>query len=65
MNDYTNAAKGNIFVLTEQGYNATPDHVKPERAVGKPVFSFYKDRVPTSWITKGYVQEIKKERVTA
>ena len=51
--------KGNVFVLTEKGYNKTPDEVKPEREIGKPLKG-YEERVPASWIQKGYVVERRK-----
>lgn len=50
------AEKGNHFILTEKGYKKTPDRVKQERMIGKPLKGFEYD-VPTSWIDKGYVQE--------
>lgn len=61
-NLYINAKDGYIFVLTPEGYEATPDHVKPERAVGQPVplFSY---AVPISWIERGWVREIEEERM--
>lgn len=58
---YKMAEKGKHFVLTQKGYEVTPDHVKPERAVGKPVMSLYDDRVPVSWVEKGYVEEVEYE----
>lgn len=48
------APEGYVYVLTEKGLENTPDHVKVEREVGKPVRRF-EDKVPTSWIKKGYV----------
>lgn len=51
------AARGKHFVLTSEGYKHTPDRVKPERAVGKPVRG-YEHFVPQSWIDKGYVEEV-------
>lgn len=48
------AEPGKQFVVTEYGYKKTPDAVKPEREVGKPVKGF-EDKVPPSWIKKGYV----------
>lgn len=53
------AEKGNHFVVTERGYEKTPDKVKPERKVGEPIRGF-EYRVPMSWIAKGYVEEKKK-----
>ena len=50
------AENGKNFVLTEYGYQKTPDHVKPERAVGEPVKGF-ENRVPVSWLENGYVVE--------
>lgn len=50
----TNADPGKRFVMTEYGYEKTPDHVKPERKVGEPIKGF-ETRVPTSWIEKEYV----------
>ena len=50
------ADEGCEFVLTEHGYDETPDDIKHERAIGKPVPGFAK-RVPHSWIKKGYVEE--------
>ena len=38
---YTKTAqKGCMLVLTEKGYEATPDHVKHEREIGKPIPHF-------------------------
>ena len=48
---------GKQFLLTEYGYRKTPDHVKHERAVGKPVKGF-ESKVPVSWVMKGYVKEV-------
>lgn len=53
------ASRGNIFVLTKAGYDRTPDKVKSERAVGEPVKG-YEDKVPASWVRKGYVCEARK-----
>ena len=50
------AENGKMFVLTEYGYQKTPDHVKPERAVGKPIKNF-ETSVPVEWVEKGYVIE--------
>ena len=50
------ADEGCVFVCTEFGYEHTPDAVKPERAVGKPIPLFHR-QVPASWIEKGYVEE--------
>lgn len=54
INDHVTASKGHIFVLTEKGYEKTPEHVKAERAVGKPIRGF-EYRVPVSWVENGYV----------
>lgn len=51
------AQKGKHFVLTEKGYKKTPDNVKPERSIGKPLKGF-EYSVPTSWFEKGYVEEV-------
>ncbi len=53
---YENAAEGKHFVVTELGYEKTPDKVKPERKIGEPIRGF-EYRVPVSWIEKGYVEE--------
>lgn len=50
-----------MFVVTEYGYEKTLDHIKPERAVGKPVKGF-EYRVPASWLKKGYVREVEVEK---
>lgn len=57
---YIMAEKGKQFVLTQKGYLASPDKVKPEREVGKPVFPNlgFDTSVPISWITNGYVEEV-------
>ncbi|MBD5395625.1 MAG: hypothetical protein HDR71_15500 [Lachnospiraceae bacterium] len=52
------AEDGNIFVLTEKGYEMTPDSVKHERKIGNPLKG-YEQVVPASWFEKGYVEEIK------
>ena len=58
VNDVNVVAKeGNHFVVTEKGYECTPDDIKDERAVGKPVTGF-EDKVPQSWVDKGYVVEV-------
>lgn len=54
---FLNAANGNYFGLTDHGYDCTPDKVKPEREVGKPVKGFER-KVPVSWVEKGYVVEM-------
>ena len=59
------AAPGNIFVLTQKGYDATPDHIKPEREVGKPVFfkskyNAFSEVVPEGWLILGWVEEVAK-----
>lgn len=54
MNKY--AQNGNQFLLTEYGYNQTPDRVKHEREIGMLVKGF-ETVVPASWIDKGYVIE--------
>lgn len=56
----TTAAKGKHFVLTQKGYDETPDSVKLEREVGKPVSTQlgYNKSVPTSWINNGWVEEV-------
>lgn len=59
--DYV-ADEGCVFVCTETGYERTPEAVKPERAVGKPIHLFAK-KVPPSWIKKGYVEERKIQNV--
>ena len=48
------AQEGKMFVLTEKGYEKTPNHVKNERKIGDPVKG-YETSVPVSWIQKGYV----------
>lgn len=59
MNQYKTAKSGNLFILTEKGYAATPDGVKPERKIGKPVSRLFVDRVPASWIAAGWVREVR------
>lgn len=62
---YKSAKEGNIFVLTQKGYEATPDKVKKEREVGQPLRGYAQD-VPVSWIKEGYVEEraeLKQESV--
>lgn len=53
------AEKGKIFVLTESGYEKSPERVRNERKIGKPLKG-YEYRVPISWIKKGYVEEIEE-----
>ena len=53
---YHNAKEGNVFILTQKGYEATPGRVKKEREVGQPLKG-YEQAVPESWIRKGYVEE--------
>ena len=57
MSAYCKSAEaGNHFVLTEKGYEQTPEPVKPERRAGEPVRGV-EYSVPTSWLKKGYVEE--------
>lgn len=56
---FANAEPGFIFVCTQKGYDKTPDHVKHERAPGKPVKGF-EDHAPTSWLEKGYIEAVKE-----
>ena len=60
VSEYYVADEGCVFVCTETGYERTPEAVKPERAVGKPIPHFA-GKVPASWIKKGYVEERKME----
>lgn len=53
---HSSAEKGKHFVLTELGYEKTPDRIKQERKIGESINGF-EYKVPTSWIDKGYVQE--------
>lgn len=46
--------------MRSDGYAATPDHVRHERKVGVPIKGF-ENRVPVSWIEKGYVTMFDKE----
>lgn len=58
---YILAQKGNIFVLTETGFEHCKrfceEKVLKERQVGKSVGQ-YVDNVPASWVKKGWVKEI-------
>ena len=56
VSDYYVADEGCVFVCTETGYERTPEAVKHERAIGKPIPLFDR-KVPASWIKKGYVEE--------
>lgn len=51
------SARGKQFVVTDEGYKHTPEAVKPEREIGKPIRG-YERSVPQSWIDKGYVEEV-------
>lgn len=53
------ADEGKIFVLTKRGYEKTPDDVKKERSIGKPLKGF-EYHVPASWVEKGYVEEVSE-----
>lgn len=53
---YQSAKAGKVFVLTQKGYEETPDRVKQEREVGQPLKGF-EHSVPASWIKQGYVEE--------
>lgn len=59
----TVAKKGNIFVLTESGYEHClrfcKSEVIRERKIGQSVGE-YTDYVPNSWLKKGWVKEISK-----
>lgn len=61
MEAFKMAEKGKQFVLTQKGYDRTPEHIKHERAVGKPVHN-YKEYAPVRWVEKGWVKEVEKER---
>lgn len=51
------AGKGKVFVLTEKGFENTPDTVKAYREIGKPLKG-YEESVPQEWIKKGYVEKV-------
>lgn len=51
------ADQGKRFILTGYGYKKTPEDVKAERKIGEPVRGF-EQRVPVSWVRKGYVKEV-------
>lgn len=53
---FQSAKSENQFVLTAFGYDHTLDYIKHERAAGTPIRG-YENRVPVSWIEKGYVEE--------
>ena len=53
------ADEGKHFVLTYTGYMKTPQKVRPEREIGKPVKGF-ETSVPRSWITMNLVKETMK-----
>ena len=53
----TTAIQGNHFVLTQKGYEDTPDKLKSEREIGKPVYEF-EESVPTLWLQRGWVKEV-------
>ena len=53
----TTAIQGNHFVLTQKGYEDTPDKLKSEREIGKPVYGF-EESVPTLWLQRGWVKEV-------
>ena len=50
----------NQFVLTEAGYEKTPDSVRSKRKVGKPIRHFEKI-VPALWVSEGWVIEVPAE----
>lgn len=47
---------GRKYILTQKGYDESPEHVRHERKVGEPVTGF-ETHVPESWVSKGYVME--------
>jgi len=51
------ASKNKHFVITDFGYEETPDDMKHERTVGKPL-NGYEFHVPYHWLKKGYVEEV-------
>ena len=53
----TTAIQGNHFVLTEKGYEDTPDKLKSAREIGKPVYGF-EESVPILWLQRGWVKEV-------
>lgn len=50
------ADDGKVFILTEKGYKATPDKIKFQRKIGKPLKG-YEDKVPNSWVENGWVRQ--------
>ena len=50
------AGPGRVFVVTELGYRETPDNIKHERQIGKPLKN-YEKQIPIEWLESGYVQE--------
>lgn len=55
-----NATEGSVYILTEYGYKKTPEDVKAERTIGKPIPG-YETHIPASWEEKGYVIEVKED----
>lgn len=56
------ADTGKQFVTTQKGYDKTPDAVKQEREVGKPVSKYFSKRVPCSWVDNGWVEEVDEPK---
>jgi hypothetical protein len=56
LDEYYVADKGSEFVLTIGGYLHVPEKLKADKAVevGEPLRG-YEERVPKSWLEKGYV----------
>lgn len=59
---FKNAKAGNIFLLTKKGFERTPDKVKQERKIGRPVKGF-EYNVPVSWNDKGYIEEERENLI--
>ena len=54
------AAQGNVFVLTDQGYNYRAANRITDIKTGQCVPD-YKNQVPRSWLEKGWVKEVSQD----
>lgn len=49
------------YIWTQKGHDDSPEHCKEERKPGERVGGIYTDKVPASWVRKGWVELENKE----
>ena len=57
---YVECDEGEIFVVTQLGFDSMPEHMKKENKVGKPMKGYEKS-VPEKLYVRGYFEKVDEE----